>query len=263
MQKQKFCQQTPLDGALAQWFKQAPGSRVQERERELLAHLSNDLFGYYLLQIGHLGDDIHYLHNCPIKTKSIISQTLPALPGAPAIHADNHHLPVATDSIDAVILPHTLDFARDPQQVLREVERMLIPEGRVIITGFNPYSLWGLWRLFRKRGQQVPWCGHFLSRRRLEDWLSLLGFDIELSINCEFAPPTKQASTPAAWQTIERCGKNYWPVFGAIYAIKAVKRVSRVRPLVKPWRRLHSVHGHAVEPTTRTSHSMDCDACED
>jgi ubiquinone/menaquinone biosynthesis C-methylase UbiE len=161
--------------------------------------------------------------------------------------AEPQHLPVASDSVDAVILPHTLDFASNPHQVLREVERALIPEGRVIIIGFNPFSLWGLWRLFGRWRGAVPWCANFVSYPRLNDWLTLMGFDVERADVMEFRPPTRASRL----ESVERVGRRVWPMLAGIYAVRAVKRVSRVTPLQPRWARLRALQPRPVEPTVR------------
>ena len=82
-----------------------------------------------------------------------------------------------SDTIDAIVLPHTLEISSDPHQVLREADRSLIPDGHLVIIGFNPRSLWGMRRALARKHRQMPWGGQFLSMNRMKDWLRLLGFD--------------------------------------------------------------------------------------
>ena len=201
MSQSRFChrQNNELGQALAEWYAGQPGVRVAAHEREALAGMVKDLFGYQLLQLGELSADMSYLANCPIRHKTLLSHRADA-PEPSVIVAQPQQLPVASDSVDAVILVHTLDFSADPHQVLREVERVLIAEGRVIVLGFNPYSLWGLWRLFRRWRGEIPWCGHFLSYPRLSDWLTLMGFGIERMDVMEFRPPTRSGRMDAVVQ---------------------------------------------------------------
>lgn len=215
-------------------------------ERDVLAGMVGDLFGYQLLQLGGLGPDLDYLAACPIRRKTLLGHLVPDDPGS-LIVADANFLPIMSDSIDAVILAHTLDFAPDPHQVLREVERVLIPEGRVIVIGFNPYSLWGLWRLFGRWRGTVPWCGHFLSYPRLNDWLTLLGFGIERMDVLEFRPPTRRGRM----EVIDRVGRRVWPMLAGVYVVRAVKRVSRITPVRQLWPSLRVLGPRAIEPTTR------------
>ena len=145
-------------------------------------------------------------------------------------------------SLDLVVLPHTLELARDPHLTLREVERVLVPEGRVVICGFNPASLWGLrQRLGRaapaaRRRQARCSCpaGEFIGYWRLRDWLRLLSFEVEGG-PLRLLPARRCAAEHwlerFAW--MDRAGERWWPVFGAVYFLVAVKRVRGMR-LVGP-----------------------------
>jgi SAM-dependent methyltransferase len=244
------CRATP---SLADWYRQWPGEMVSKAESRLLAEQVADLFGYQLLQLGNLGPGEDYLACCPVRQH--IRVDVCGSGGPVQLCARPEQLPVDSDSIDAVILPHTLDFADDPHQVLREVERVLIPEGRLLITGFNPLSLWGLWRLalhpLRKKHDQVPWCGHFLSYPRLQDWLTLMGFDIERADVRVFRPPLRRMSTLGRLSFMERWGQRYWPMLAGVYVIRAVKRVSTLRPVGPVWKRGPALGARVVEPSTR------------
>jgi SAM-dependent methyltransferase len=162
-------------------------------------------------------------------------------------------LPVATDSVDAVFLPHTLEFAAAPHQVLREAERVLIPEGRVVVIGFNALSLWGLRRVIPGARGRVPWCAGFLTSFRVADWLSLLGFDVEMQEMMMFRPPWRRA-LGRQQSMLDSLGGRFWPMLGGVYAIRAVKRVSTLTPLRPSWQtRRRLLPGGAVEPTARGS----------
>ena len=257
MSQFRFCYKdnSRLGEALADWFLSQPGQRVGACERDVLRAMVSDLFGYQLLQLGELGADMEHLAHCPVQRKTLVSHRA-AAGQAGVILAEPQRLPVASDSIDAAILVHTLDFSPDPHQVLREVERVLIAGGRVIVIGFNPFSLWGLWRLFARWRGAVPWCGNFLSYPRLNDWLTLMGFGIERMDVMEFRPPTRSARLPA----VERLGRRVWPMLAGVYMVRAVKRVSRVTPIPHRWSRLRVLGPRAIEPTVREplskSHSM-------
>lgn len=248
MSQSKFChkENSHLGQSLASWYSAQPGARVAAHEREALSGMVSDLFGYQLLQIGELGTDVRHLDNCPIKSKTLVSHRADGGQSG-VIVAEAQTLPVASDSVDAVILVHTLDFSADPHQVLRETERVLIAGGRVIIFGFNPFSLWGLWRLFGRWRGGVPWCGHFLSYPRLSDWLTLMGFDIERMDVMEFRPPTRRARL----DVVERVGRRVWPMLAGIYVVRAEKRVSRVTPIRQRWSSLRVPGSRAIEPTAR------------
>ncbi len=219
--------------ALDQWFQTDLGRLVQRQEARRLARVSRGLFGYYLIEVSHLCSHPDYLAQCPVRRHFRIS---PCAGGEISAVARPEALPVASDFVDAVILPHTLDFAEDPRQVLREVERVLIPEGKVVITGFNPWSLWGVWRAMPGAGRRLPWRGHFLSFSQVEDWLSLLGFDIEAAETLIFRPPWKHAFLMRQARLLERIGARWWPSLAGVYLLVATKRVSTLTPVRPRWR---------------------------
>jgi SAM-dependent methyltransferase len=160
-------------------------------------------------------------------------------------------LPVETDSIDAVLLPHTLDYSDRPHAVLREVDRVLRRDGRVIILGFKPFGLWGLRRLIPGAGMP-PGADHLISERRLKDWLQLLDMRIERSSRYFFRWPLSGNKARAAnkW---EGRGQAWWPELSACYMLSAQKRVSTLTPVRPLWRANPQVVAGLAEPSTRAS----------
>ncbi len=219
--------------ALNRWFETDMGKMVLEHEREVLQQVVEGLFGYYLLELGWLCDMPSYTQASPIRGFYRIN---PCHDAESQLVAMPEAVPIATDSVDAVVLPHTLDFADDPRQVLREVERILIPEGLVVIVGFNPYSLWGLRRRLPGASQRLPWRGHFISWGRVQDWLSLLGFDIEQTRNLLFRPPWKKAFLHRRFHRLDRIAQRYLAGFAGVYVLVAVKRVSTLTPVGLRWK---------------------------
>jgi SAM-dependent methyltransferase len=133
-----------------------------------------------------------------------------------ALVTDPTALPFAEASLDLVVLPHTLELSADPHASLREVQRVLVHEGRVAIAGLNPASLWGLRQyrahLLRGAGQgqlYLPEAGEFIGHWRLRDWLRLLQFELEsLSFGC-YAPACAARATwraLAGWTAWARAG---------------------------------------------------------
>lgn len=235
---------------LMHWTSRSPGRELVERECRCLDSLLSDLFGYYLLQVGWTREFAPTVSQCRIRHHLSLEADFPGLGSGKTLLGDQRAFPVAADSMDAVLLPHTLDFALDPHQVLRETERVLIPEGRIVIFGFNPWSSWGAWRLFRRK--RVPWCGHFLSPRRVADWLTLLGFDIEIQTPLMFLPPLSNTAMLRQFAPMESLGNRWLPLFSGAYAIRGVKRVSTLTPLEPLWkRRGRMLPGQAVEPSAR------------
>lgn len=222
------------------WFTHLPGRWFQAEERAQLRQTLPNLFGYHLLQLGDL-----YSKDCltssriphcvvldewPQATKPAGERERSSVRGAP------EWLPVATDCVDTVVMPHTLEFTEDPHQVLREVDRILIPDGHVVILGFNPWSLWMVWRLALAWRGKPPWCGRFVSQARLKDWLQLLGFDIIQSQRYFFRPPLNHKGIMHRLRFLDRIGQRWTPIFGAGYIVVAQKRTSVLTPLKSRWR---------------------------
>jgi SAM-dependent methyltransferase len=150
--------------------------------------------------------------------------------------ADPHWLPFAENGIDLIVLPHTLEFTDEPHQLLREVHRVIRPEGQVIIAGFNPFSLFGTKRYFG-REQTMPWTGNFVALYRLKDWLSLLGFEVAGGrLDC-YAPPFAQEKWLQRFRFFEKAGDRWWPIAGGVYFLRATKRILGMRVITPAWSR--------------------------
>jgi SAM-dependent methyltransferase len=128
-------------------------------------------------------------------------------------------LPFPAQSLDLVVLPHALELARDAHHTLREVERVLVPEGRVVVIGFNPTSLWGLRQRFGQLG----------SSWRLRDWLKLLSFEIDTGRFGCYRPALSSQKWLDRLAWMDKTGDRWWPVLGAVYMLVAVKRVRGMR----------------------------------
>lgn len=159
---------------LQSWYCTSLGATILCEMNTLLQDVLPDIFGYQGLQIGQL-DPKSNLLECSGLHKKLVLGASAGFAGAD-LAGDALALPIASDTMNLVILPHTLDFCTDPHQVLREADRVLTRDGHLVIIGFNPWSLLGLRHLLFGWRATVPWDGEFYSRRRMSDWLSLLNF---------------------------------------------------------------------------------------
>lgn len=146
-------------------------------------------------------------------------------------------IPLDARSVDVALLPHTLDFSDDPHRVLREIGRVLSPEGHVVILGFNLVSLWGLRRLLARRPRPVPWCGNFFRLARIRDWLELLDFEFVQGGMLYYRPPIQREHLMDRLYFMERAGDRWWPMMAAVYLVVAKKRVLGMTPLPLKWKR--------------------------
>jgi SAM-dependent methyltransferase len=220
----------PLEkSTLADWFQSEVGRYVLEWERKQIDSAVEDIFGFHAAQLGVPDIDFLSANRMPMRF-SIDADRVAAVQAEPA------HLPIASQSLDLLVLPHVLEFCRDPHQVLREVERVLMPEGQVVIAGFNPLSLWGMSRLARKRAHDWPWRGEFIGLLRLRDWLKLLGFELNGGKFGCYAPPFRQLRWLSRFRFMESAGDRWWPIMGGVYVVRAVKRVAGMRIVTPAWR---------------------------
>jgi SAM-dependent methyltransferase len=215
--------------ALHDWLSTPLGSYLLTQERAYLDEAVADIFGFNALQLGL--PQIDFLHASRIPYKYSIASS-----GAATMLARFDALPVESQSIDLLILPHVLEFADNPHEILREVDRVMMPEGRVIILGFNPWSLWGAKRAMTYREKELPWRGPFVSLVRLKDWLALLGFDVSAGKLACYVPPCKTEKWLERFAFMEAAGDRWWGIAGGVYMLQAIKRVHGMRLITPNWR---------------------------
>ena len=210
------------------WLETPQGRYLLDWEQTQFDRIVADIFGYYAGQLG--------LPQEALLRASRMPHRLCCGPEDADVRANAFALPFATASLDLVVLPHVLEFSPHPHRVLREVERVLVPEGSIVISGLNPFSLWGVRRLVARRGAGSPWSGQFRSVMRIRDWLTLLGFEVQGNGFGCYAPPVATPRWLERWRIMDRAGPRWWPVLGAGYLIHGVKRVPGMRLITPHWR---------------------------
>lgn len=231
------------------WYTSSLGRRLAQREKQILDEYLPDLFGYYLLQCGcpeikaEKGAG-NWLKSSRVSTKFCLDYDKNQGVSCQSYFTE---LPMKSDSLDIIILPHVLEFSSEPHQVLREAERVLIAEGHVVILGFNPWSIWNIFRLFLFWTKKAPWNAHFLAASRVVDWLALLGFDVIQHQSYFYQPPVQRGSISKKMGFLERMGQRFWPNFGAGYVLVARKRVVTLTPIRPRWRRQRQVVASGYE----------------
>jgi SAM-dependent methyltransferase len=210
---------------LSEWFATPQGGYVLTREQKYFDRTVSDIFGYNALQLGLPEHGFLRNNRMPLRFSA-------GNQSGNAVRLICTELPFDCDSLDLVVLPHVLEFSEYPHQVLREVARVLRPEGNLLISGLNPRSLWGMHRVLSRR-KGYPWQGNFIALPRLKDWLALLGFEVVGGRFAAYAPPFSTTKWLERFAYMEAAGDRWWAVSGGIYFVHAIKRVHGMR-LIKP-----------------------------
>jgi SAM-dependent methyltransferase len=225
------------------------GRALVAAESELLAAALEDVFGWELLQVGAWGAARELLAGSRTRRQTLVSA--PGLSGGADIVARASQLPVSSDCIDAALLPHTLEFAPDPYAILREVDRVLVGEGQLLVLGFHPWSLWGM-RARWSRSGFPPGMRRVLSVGLLREWLVLLGFElIAMQRYLYLSPWSRGLASGEGTGRMLRPGLTY-PLPAGAYLLKARKRVYTLTPIRPRLREKPAVIGGLVKPTTRS-----------
>jgi SAM-dependent methyltransferase len=212
----------------ADWLATPLGSYLVEQEQRFFDAAVTDLFGYNALQVGLPRVDLLRCSRMTLRVR--------AAPIEPAgLRSEYTALPVAAGVVDLVVLPHVLEFSLHPHQILREVERVLRPDGNLLISGLNPWSLWGIRRTLAGAGGDFPWQGEYISLLQLKDWLTLLGFEVTAGRMSCYAPPCMQPKWLRRCRFMEAAGNRWWPFAGGVYFLQAVKRVVGMRMIQPRW----------------------------
>ena len=239
--------QEPQAARLA-WWASPMGQALIAAESQLLGEALDDVFGWELLQIGAWGAGRELLSGARTRHQAIVAA--PGLSASADIRAHATRLPVISDSIDAVLLPHTLEFATDPYALVREADRVLVGEGRLLVLGFRPWSLWGLRARWSSSGFP-PGMRRVLSERRIREWLVLLGYEVVSAQHYLYRGPWSGglAAGEGTGRMLRR-GLTY-PLPANAYLLKARKRVYTLTPVRPRFRERPAVLGGLVKPSPR------------
>jgi SAM-dependent methyltransferase len=237
------------DAALISWWQSALGRALLAAEAELMGEAFEDVFGWELLQVGAWGSARELLGRSRTRRQSLVAAA--AFPDGADIIARPSALPVVSDSIDAVLLPHTLEFAPDPYAVLREVDRVLTGEGQLLVLGFRPWSLWGM-RARASRSGFPPGMRRVLSERLLREWLVLLGFEVTAQQRYLYVTPWSRGLARGQGAGRMLRGGLTYPLPASAFLLKARKRLYTLTPIRARFREKPAVIGGLVKPTTRS-----------
>jgi SAM-dependent methyltransferase len=232
--------------SLSGWFGTPQGAYVLGWELAQFDSAVDDVFGFRAVQVGLPEVDFLRQNRIPFRFSLALE------PGA-GVAADPLQLPLASQSVDLVALPHVLEFHPNAHEVLREAERVLMPEGQIVISGFNTASLWRLRQIFTSRDGGAPWDARFIGLLRLRDWLRVLGFELNGGKFGCYAPAFRQKVWLDRFAFMEKAGARWWPLLGGIYVVRAVKRVHAMRLVTPAWR-VERARRRALAPVSQRSH---------
>jgi SAM-dependent methyltransferase len=216
-------------GSLRGWYHRPLGQLLAEAETGALADQLPGIFGYHLLVVDPPWD------TCSLEDSRIphhvIQRVQADADDPPGMIGHTDAWPVMTDTLDAIVLPHSLELSHDPHQVLREADRCLIPDGHLILFGFNPRSLWGVRRFMARGVERMPWGMRFISMSRAMDWLKLLGFD---TLHCRYLlhrPPVQNIRMLERLRFLEPSGGSGRMLLAGAYMLVARKRTVILTPI--------------------------------
>ena len=251
------------------WLNTAPGLYVLNWEQAQFNRAVDDAFGFDALQIG-------FPQVGCLNENRISNRWLMQLPSQPTVDLSNNHgvhticqgsiydLPFATESMDLIALPHVLEFTANPHEALREVHRVLRPEGRIGISGFNPMSLWGMRQYYGKLFNRpfLPKEGQFISHLRIKDWLRLLNYAIDRGKFGCYSLPLQNHRTMTTPSLLDKVGDRWWPFLGSVFMLSAIKRTPRMKLVGKILSRRPSL-SQTLAPVTQSKTTQQTNSTND
>lgn len=217
--------------SVSDWYQTPLGQFLLDELREKLEPVLTTSFGYYSLQIGCTAEAQALLQACRVKHHFNLDKSFDHID----VCAQSFALPIASDSVDLVVLMHHLSQTEEPHALLREVSRILIPQGKLIVIDFNPLSLWGLRHFFQSWLEQLPWSGHFYTARRLTDWMQLLGFDQQKHIKVGYLPPIQQPRILKHLSWLEKGMRNWLKFSSALNVLIYDYNILPITPVRQRW----------------------------
>ncbi len=201
---------------LPNWFNTDTGKALLAQQIAALPGLIPDQFYPAGVQVG--AASIDFMQKFNVERTLKIDRALPA-----DVIAVPEALPLSEHSADLALLLHTLDYCDDPHHALREISQIMRPEGVLLISGFHPYSLWGLRR--RLGAKTAPFDARYLPRHVVQDWLELLGFQTLTARVVNYQLPHLEAKWRERLKFMDEMGDRWWPTLGAVYVLVVQKKV--------------------------------------
>jgi len=225
-----------------EWYASVSGQHLAQDIAQTLADNLMQCFGYYAVQIGcsNLAEGI-------VKKSRVRHQFVIDTHDADAL-AQYEHLPIANDSVDLVVAAHCLSYCSHPHALLREIDRVLVPDAKLIIIEFNPFSLWGLRHGLQAWLEKMPWTGHLYSEKRLYDWLTILGFKKVKILRAHYDLPIQLKSQNTLTHWLSKATKRWLPSWSAVNILIYEKAITPMTPIKSMWQQKILNGGRVVSP---------------
>lgn len=205
------------------WYETPRGKLLKQLETDYLERSITVSCKQIVLQIGGLGWENEFIDCSLYKNYTVLDAKNLGYEGARKIRAKSYSLPFQSDSVDMIILPHLLEFDAQRFQAIREVERVLKPEGILLVLNFNPWSVWVRYQFLWDKKMSDSWRGHFISQSRIVDWLKLLNFEVTVASQFHLNSVESKHGKVIAPSSLS--------FSSTAYAIKAIKRRYNLIPL--------------------------------
>ena len=233
------------------WLATPTGQYLLRWEQAHFDRAVGDVFGFHALQLGLSEFDALAANRMPHRWLGCDRLPVGASLCRDVFLTQYEALPFSDASLDLLVLPHTLELSFDPHATLREVARVLVPEGRVVIAGFNPTSLWGVQK---SCGKGPPDVGDYIGHWRLRDWLRLLNFEVQDNHFGCYRPAVRSERWLQRLAWLDSAGSRSWPIFGGVYMVSAIKRVRGMRLMGPAWK---TSPARAAKAVTTASKGME------
>ena len=203
------------------WYETPRGKLLQEVEAKFIKRSITVSCKQKVLQIGGLGWEDEFIDCSLYEGFMILDAYSRGCFEALKIQAKAYSLPIQSETIDMIILPHLLEFDANRFQTMREIDRVLKPEGQLVVINFNPWSLWVRYQYLWDKKLANSWIGHFMSKQRVLDWLKLLNYEAKVIAELDIDGIRNESRF------------SFFSPFATAYAIRAIKRRYTVIPLAE------------------------------
>ncbi|MGK0441190.1 MAG: SAM-dependent methyltransferase [Pseudohongiellaceae bacterium] len=239
--------------AAEHWFQSEEGQLLLCAEQYLIKRSLSSSFGYFIMQMSVCRNKL-LSRTARVQHKFCV---YPIAGRSPLDHVDLvtdiEQLPLASCSVDAVVLHHSHEFVENPQQLLREIERVMVRGGHLVVVGFNPYSLMGIQGALARFFPRSVWHNKSYSQGHMEGWLSILGFQsTQKQYGYHRFAAKRKKSHNKLWVYVRRFIYHFTKKLplGSFYCITAVKQEAAIiTPDTLKWRQAAS-NLSALSPKT-------------